>query len=100
LTYISAIKWLASPLERVRIFSRDRYGAHLAPTGFRGLLILAVGRRLLDDVNIEDYIAQMRRYGSIWAFVNTFVEPRPILLLRLQELRKAGFRYTGRGTAA
>jgi len=100
LTYISSIKWLANPLERVRIFSRDRYGAYLAPMGFRGALILAVGRRLLDDVNIEDYLAQMRRYGSIWAFVNTFVEPRPILLLRLQELRKAGFRYVKRGTAA
>lgn len=96
LTYISSVKWLANPLNRVRIFSRDRYGAHLAPTGFRGLLILAVGRRLLDDVNIDDYLDQMRRYGSIWAGINTFVEPRPILLLRLQELRKAGFRYRPR----
>ncbi|MBV8222392.1 MAG: hypothetical protein JO293_03460, partial [Candidatus Eremiobacteraeota bacterium] len=96
LTYISAIKWLANPLERVRVFSRDRYGAHLAPKGFRGLLIFATGRRLMDDVNIEAYLEEMRRYGSIWSFVNTFVEPRPQVLLRMQQLRAAGFRYQPR----
>jgi hypothetical protein len=33
LTYISAIKLLRNPLERVRTYSRDRYGAALSPTG-------------------------------------------------------------------
>jgi len=96
LTYISAIKWLANPLHRVRVCSRDRYGAHLTPTGFRGLLILAVGRRLMDDVNVEDYLEQMRRYGNIWAGIDTFVEPTPQLFIRLQQLRAAGFRYRPR----
>jgi hypothetical protein len=39
LTYISALKWFRNPLERVRTYSRDRYGAALTPTGYRGLLI-------------------------------------------------------------
>lgn len=93
LTYVSAVRWLKSPLNRVRVFSRDRYGAHLAPGGFRGLLIHAAGRRLMDDVNIEEYLEQARKYGGVWSGVNTFVEPVPQVLVRMQQLRAAGFRY-------
>jgi Zn-dependent protease with chaperone function len=93
LTYVSTLKWLANPLNRIRVYSRDRYGAHLAPTGFRGLLIHAVGRRMLNDINIEDYLKQMREYGNIWAGLNTFTEAVPQVLIRIQELRRAGFKY-------
>ncbi|HEY2473714.1 MAG TPA: M48 family metallopeptidase [Candidatus Cybelea sp.] len=96
LTYLSSIKWLRSPLERVRVFSRDRYGATLAPTGFRGLLINAIGRRLLDEVNVDDYFAQMRRYGGFWSGVDVFFEPIPQVLTRLRRLRDAGYKYQPR----
>lgn len=93
LTYVSSIKWLRNPLERVRVFSRDRYGAALTPTGFRGLLINAVGRRLMNQVNIEDYLAQERRYGGFWSGVNVFFEERPQVLTRIRRLHAAGYRY-------
>lgn len=93
LTYISAIKWLKNPLNRIRIFSRDRYGARLAPTGFRGLLIYAAGRRMMNYVNIEDYLEQSRHYGGVWSVLNTFAEPVPQVLIRIQQLRAAGFKY-------
>ncbi|HVR45438.1 MAG TPA: M48 family metallopeptidase [Candidatus Binatia bacterium] len=93
LTYITAIKWLRNPLERVRTFSRDRYGATLSPTGFRGLLISAVGRRLMDRVNVEEYFAQMRAYGGFWSGLNIFFEPKPQVFTRLRRLRRAGYRY-------
>jgi hypothetical protein len=93
LTYISSIKWLSAPLQRARMFSRDRYGAALAPTGFRGLLINAVGRRLMDEVNIEAYLADERRYGGVWAALSVFFEPKPQVLTRLRKLREAGYRY-------
>ena len=96
LTYVSAIKWLRNPLERVRTYSRDRYGATLSPTGFRGLLINAIGRRLMDQVNIEEYLLQARRYGGIWATLDVFAEPKPQVLSRLQQLRAAGFKYEPR----
>ena len=98
LTYISSIRWLRNPLERVRTFSRDRYGAALSPTGFRGLLINAIGRRLMDQVNIEEYFAQMRAYGGFWSGLNIFFEPRPQVLTRLRRLRAAGYRYRPRPT--
>lgn len=95
LTYVTAIKWLRNPLERVRTFSRDRYAAALSPSGFRGLLINAIGRRLLDEVDIEEYLAQMRAYGGFWSGLNIFFEPKPQVFVRLNRLRKAGYRYKG-----
>lgn len=96
LTYISALKLFRNPLERVRTYSRDRYGAELAPTGFRGLLINATGRRLMDRVNIEDYFTQSRAYGNFWSALETFFEPRPQVLTRLHQLRRAGYSYKPR----
>ena len=93
LTYISAFKWFRNPLERVRTYSRDRYGAALSPTGFRGVLINAVGRRLMDRVDVEDYLAQARRYGGFWSNLNVFFEGKPQVFTRLQQLRDAGYTY-------
>jgi hypothetical protein len=93
LTYVSAIKWLRNPLERARTYSRDRYGAALSPTGFRGLLINAVGRRLMDEVDIPDYLAQARAYGGFWSGINAFFEPKPQVFNRLRELKDAGYTY-------
>jgi len=93
LTYISALKWLRNPLERVRTYSRDRYGAALTPTGFRGLLVSATGRRLMNQVNIEDYLLQSRRYGGLWSNINVFFEPKPQVLVRINQLRAAGYTY-------
>jgi hypothetical protein len=96
LTYVSALKLFRNPLERVRTYSRDRYGAALTPTGFRGLLISATGRRLMDHVDIEDYLLQSRKYGGLWSNVNVFFEPKPQVLLRLNQLRAAGYSYKPR----
>jgi Zn-dependent protease with chaperone function len=93
LTYVSAIKWFRNPLERARTYSRDRYGAALSPTGFRGLLINAVGRRLMEDVDIPDYLAQFRRYGGFWSYANAFFEPKPQVFIRLGQLKAAGYTY-------
>jgi hypothetical protein len=91
LTYISALKWPINPLKRVRVYSRDRYGAYLAPAGFRGLLIYAVGRRLMNSVNVEDYLHQAGRWRGLWADITMLTEPRPPVLQRLRELQRAGF---------
>jgi len=93
LTYISAIKWFRNPLERARTYSRDRYGAALSPTGFRGLLINAIGRRLMNHVNVEAYLAEERRYGGFWSSLNVFFEAKPQVFVRLRRLHDAGYRY-------
>jgi Zn-dependent protease with chaperone function len=93
LTYVSAVKWLRNPLSRARTYSRDRYGATLAPTGFRGLLINAAGRRLMEQVDIEEYLKQSRQYGGLWSNLNIFFDGKPAVYSRINQLRKAGFSY-------
>ena len=93
LTYASSIKWFRNPLERVRTYSRDRYGAALSPTGFRGLLINAIGRRLMDNVDVTEYLAQERQYGGFWSAINVFFDPKPQVFTRLRKLHDAGYRY-------
>ena len=100
LTYVSAIKWLRNPLTRFRTYSRDRYGATLSPTGFRGLLVNATGRRLMDHVNIEEYLKETRRYGGIWSTLDMFVEAKPQVMVRLNQLRAAGFKYKPRDSTS
>jgi hypothetical protein len=100
LTYISATKIFRNPLERARTYSRDRYGAALSPTGFRGVLINAVGRRLMDHVDIEEYLAQERAYGGFWASLNVLFDPKPPVLTRLRKLHDAGYRYRPREPAS
>jgi hypothetical protein len=83
--------FLANPLRQVRTFSRDRYGAYLAPDGFRGLLFAASARRLLDDVNVEEYVKQADSYGGAWVKSAVFFYSTPSVLRRVQELKSAGF---------
>lgn len=91
LTYIFVVPFLANPLRQLRTFSRDRYGAFLAPDGFRGLLFAATARRLLNDVNVDDYLKQADSYGGAWVKSAIYFYDVPSALRRVQELRSAGF---------
>ena len=91
LTYIFIVPFLANPLRQLRTFSRDRYGAYLAPAGFRGLLFVASARRLLNDVNVDDYLKQAESYGGSWVKSAKYFYDVPSALRRVQELKTAGF---------
>jgi hypothetical protein len=91
LTYIFTVPFIANPLRQLRTFSRDRYGAYLAPKGFRGLLFAASARRLLDDVNVDDFLKQADSYRGIWVKSTTYFYDVPPVLRRVQELKSAGF---------
>jgi hypothetical protein len=91
LTYILIVPFLANPLRQLRTFSRDRYGAYLAPDGFRGLLFGASARRLLNDVNVDDYLEQADSYGGAWVKSAIYFYDVPSVLRRVQELKGAGF---------
>lgn len=90
-TYVVALPFIGNPLRQVRTYSRDRYGATLAPDGFRGLLMGAVGRRLLDAVDRDEFLDQARDYGGGWVKATRFEGKTPPVLARIQELRRAGF---------
>jgi hypothetical protein len=91
LTYIFIVPFLANPLRQLRTFSRDRYGAYLAPDGFRGLLFVASARRFLYDVNVDDYLKQADSYGGAWVKSARYFYDTPSVLRRIQELKSASF---------
>jgi hypothetical protein len=90
LSYVLRIPYLNVPITRVRTYSCDRYGAFVAPNGVRGLIVAASGRRLLQNVNIEDYIKQAAGRDDLWSRLASNLTPKPPILYRLKALYDAG----------
>jgi hypothetical protein len=67
LSYVAKIPYVRNPIALVFTYSRDRYGAYLAPEGLLGLVALASGRLILHEVNVPDYIRHVRSYGGLWS---------------------------------
>jgi Zn-dependent protease with chaperone function len=60
--YVDRIPLLGGFLSRAREFSCDRHGAYLAPQGEQGLVLLAAGRYVYKEVDVEELWS--RRGGS------------------------------------
>lgn len=90
LSYISKIPYLRNPIHHIRIYSRDRYGAYLAPDGILGLVIQASGRRQLRLVNSEDYLKHVKNYGNLWSRLAMLQKNDPPVAWRIKRLLDAG----------
>jgi hypothetical protein len=90
LAYVIKIPYLRNPMTHVQTLSHDRYGAFLAPGGIRGLVIEACGRRMIQNVNLEDYLRQVREYGGFWERLANMTKGRPHIAYRIQALLNAG----------
>src|SRR3712207_1864004 len=60
--YVDRVPLLRGFLSRAREFSCDRHGAYLAPQGEEGLVLLAAGRYVYKQVDIEELLEQARRF--------------------------------------
>jgi len=47
----------------------------------------------MDEVDLEDYFLQSRKYGGFWSNLKILFEPEPQVLMRINQLRAAGYRY-------
>jgi hypothetical protein len=90
LAYVIKIPYLRNPMTQVQTLSLDRYGAFLAPDGIRGLVVQAVGRRMLPTVNLEDYLEQVREYGGFWALLANLTKSSPHVSYRIRALFYSG----------
>jgi len=90
LAYVIRIPYLRNPMTQVETFSHDRYAAFLEPGGIRGLIAQASGRRMLQVVNVQDYLNQAREYGGVWAFLSNLTKSTPHVAYRIKALWKAG----------
>jgi len=89
LSYTKSAPLLINPLMRVFTYSEDRWGAFLAPAGVTGIIAMAAGRRMLPDVNVDDYLRKVRKDRGLWAFINDWTSEKPTLAHRILALADA-----------
>lgn len=93
LAYVVKAPILRRPLRRIRAYSRDRYGAVLAPEGIKGILVCAAGRRVLPDVNIPVYMEELQQHEGFWDRISELVAEEPHVTNRIRALIKAGLAH-------
>jgi hypothetical protein len=92
-SWVGPIPFLRNPLNRLRTFSRDRYGAFLAARPFRALIAAACSDRLRNRVGLDTYLAQLDEDTDFPGIVHSLVwllKKRVPLGHRIRELRRAG----------
>jgi len=97
-SWVAPIPFLSGPLNHLRTFSRDRYGAFLAPRSFRAMIVAASGDRLRDRVDLETYFAQLDEETDSSGLLSSIIwlfKKRVPLAHRVQELRRAGMLRAG-----
>jgi hypothetical protein len=92
-SWVAPIPFLRNPLNRLHTFSRDRYGAFLAPRSFRAMIAAACSDRLFNRVGLAPYYAQLDEETDFRSVVHSLVwllKRRVPLGHRIRELRRAG----------
>jgi hypothetical protein len=95
-TYVVKIPVLRNPLLQVRMLSQDRYGARLASSALRGLVLHATGPGLIEQTNLPAFARDARASRSFWQMASALSRPHPHLALRIQALSNAGLLEPGR----
>ena len=97
-SWVAPIPFLRYPLNRLRTFSRDRYGAFLAPRSFRALIAAACSDRLRNRVGLETYLSQLDEDTDFPEVADSIVwlfKKRVPLGHRIRELHRAGMLSEG-----
>ena len=69
IAYVDRVPLLGGFLSRAREFSCDRHGAYLAPRGEEGLVLLAAGRYVYKEVDVDELLEQARQFRGFWPAV-------------------------------
>jgi Zn-dependent protease with chaperone function len=89
--YVDRVPLLGGFLSRAREFSCDRHGAYLAPRGQEGLVLLAAGRYVYKEVDVDELLEQAREFRGFWPAVAQLPQSHPFTARRLRTLYDAGF---------
>ena len=89
--YVDRVPLLGGFLSRAREFSCDRHGAHLAPQGEEGLVLLAAGRYVYKEVDVDELLEQAKMFRGFWPAVAQLPQSHPFTVRRLKVLHDAGF---------
>jgi Zn-dependent protease with chaperone function len=88
--YSERIPLLGPALSRLREYSCDRHGAHLAPLGMTGLVLLASGRHTEHVVDVHELVRQGRSLRGFWVGISTLPRSHPFTVRRLEVLYRLG----------
>ena len=88
--YSQYIPILGPTLSRLREYSCDRHGAYVEPQGERGLVLLAAGRYVHDQVTLPELVEQGRTLGGFWVEVAQLNMSHPWTVRRLSRLYQLG----------
>ena len=86
LSYVLKVPVLMRPLHKARTYTLDRHGAFLAPRGVRGLMVLAVGRRMLRNVSVGEFVRQAMHRGGYWERLADAGQDDPLVVRRVRAL--------------
>jgi len=89
--YVDWVPLLGGFLSRAREFSCDRHGAYVAPQGEEGLVLLAAGRYVYKQVDVEELLEQSRRFRGFWPTVAQLSQSHPFAVRRVKALYDLGF---------
>ena len=89
--YVDRVPLLGGFLSRARELSCDRHGAYLAPRGEEGLVLLAAGRYVYKEVDIDELLKQAKAFRGFWPTVAQLPQSHPFTVRRLKALHDAGF---------
>jgi Zn-dependent protease with chaperone function len=89
--YVDRVPLLGKFLSRAREFSCDRHGAYLAPRGQEGLVLLAAGRYVYKEVDVDELLEQAKVFRGFWPAVAQLPQSHPFTVRRLRTLYDAGF---------
>jgi hypothetical protein len=87
--YTKRIPGLRTPLFMAWTYSRDRCAAWAVPDGLRGILLPAVGKDLIWDLDVLEWVSQPVPSG-FWGWYGAMVNKTPHLLKRARALYDAG----------
>src|SRR5918997_6994604 len=89
--YVDRVPLLGAFLSRAREFSCDRHGAYLASQGEEGLVLLATGRYVYKEVDIEELLEQAHRFRGFWPALAQLPQSHPFVVRRIGALHDLGF---------
>jgi Zn-dependent protease with chaperone function len=88
--YSERIPLLGPALSRLREYSCDRHGAHLAPLGATGLVLLASGRHTENVVDVDELVRQGEALRGFWVGLAQLPRSHPFTVRRLERLYRLG----------
>ncbi|MEV4637578.1 M48 family metallopeptidase [Actinoplanes sp. NPDC049548] len=88
--YSERIPLLGPALSRLREYSCDRHGAHLAPLGMTGLVLLASGRHTENVVDVDELVRQGQKLKGFWVGLSQLPRSHPFTVRRLERLYRLG----------